>query len=386
MRRNISEETIENLSENAFLTIQTLLRTDPTLQIEDADIQAQPFIVVCRDGVYDIISGRISPLNRYNYHFTYIDVSVGDLADESGYEFERFAYSMSGGDMNIRQLLLEAIGVIISGYMPKSFFVLFGPKSSGKSQFMRLLSILVGADCTMAINDLNDFSTNRFLTSSLVGKKLCLCSDMPNRVLSETTVAIIKQLTGGDRMQGERKYRESFDFDNEAALVVGTNHGISQSGYDEAFNNRKIIIPFLRTIPQEEQIPNIAEIIYRESAGYIVYHACEALRDLIIRKWQFTEVDLSGLHSNGLSANSSFIDKFVSDKCAFEPNTKTSTQDLYAEFSNHCGGTPPMNIAMFARDLSNRFALESYRTSTQRGFKGIIIREHTAEDMDNHSA
>jgi P4 family phage/plasmid primase-like protien len=371
LRENYGDDSLESLYAYNFKELYRQLLTDPQLQKDDYDLSRNPDRLVCRDGLYDITTGRTYPLDSRIFAFTFIDVSSRAIYDSGGEVFERFVATMSNGDDSIRQLLLEVIGVVVSGYMPKKFFVLHGAKNSGKSQFMNLLSLLVGAEQTMSVNNLNNFSHNLYLTATLAGKKLCQYSDLPNTALSASTIAIIKQLTGGDTIEGMQKYQNPFSFTNEATLVIGTNHAIRTSDYDDAFDNRMVTVPFLRSIPQEEQIPNISKLLFEE-AGYIVYHASEALRELIDRSWAFTQVDeeYAVAASNPIDP----IAQFVETMCELDPDAKTSTQALFDAFTEFCDGNPHMDKAVFARELSARYGLESWRTNSQRGSRGIRLK------------
>ncbi|MDR0905412.1 MAG: DUF5906 domain-containing protein, partial [Oscillospiraceae bacterium] len=272
------------------------------------------------------------------------------------------------------------IGVVISGYNPKKFFVLLGAKNSGKSQFLILLSLFVGVICTMSVNDVNDFGSNKFLAGELVGKKLCICADLPRNILSDKALAILKQLTGGDMLQGERKYRDPFFFHNEASLVIGANHAISHSHYDDAFDSRMITVPFLRSVPQSEQIPNISARLIEE-AGYIIFHACEALRELVGRNFEFTVVD-ADYWTNDTIIGGDLIADFIEAECVLDTEANTSTRELFERFGEFCGGTSSMPVTIFARKLSQVYGFETWRTNEKRGFRGIRL---VTGAVPNHS-
>ena len=180
-------------------------------------------------------------------------------------------------DPSIRQRLLEIIGVILSGYMPKSFFVFIGPHDTGKSQVVSLLLKLITEDAVLSIPDPNTLS-GEFGFSALPGKRLCYCPDAAEIAFSQKTVAAIKQLTGNDLLFLNRKYRDQTTFVNESKFLLISNHPL-HGAFDEAFKRRAVVLPFQNSIPIHKQIQNLFEKLYAER-GYIVHQALLALNAL----------------------------------------------------------------------------------------------------------
>ena len=289
--------------------------------------------------------------------------------------------NLSNGDMSARQRLLEIIGVILSGYMPKSFFVFIGPHDTGKSQVANLLRRLVGDKCVGSISDPNILSGD-FGFSMLPGKKLCYCPDAAEIPFSKNTVAAVKQITGGDLLYLNRKYREPETFLNEAKLLFLSNHPL-KGQFDEAMKRRAVIMPFQNTVPPSKQIPDLADKLYGER-GYIVYQAISALRELTERDFEYTPVE--GTDSGFYTSAAELMDNealnvryFVENCCVFRSDAKSAVSSLYKAYQAFCkrnGREPCNSITVFSKAFRQCYPhIEDFRTSSARGFIGIALCE-----------
>ena len=95
---------------------------------------------------------------------------------------------------------------------------LHGPGGTGKSTFEKLLTSLVGNTNSTVLNilDLN----KQFTTSKILDKSLVLFSDVQFYTGDPSKLRL---LISGDLMNAERKYKDSFDLQPEALVILSTN-------------------------------------------------------------------------------------------------------------------------------------------------------------------
>lgn len=388
VRQNLPDEPLLNhFSTKNYEEIFKLILTDPNLQVSDDEVKRPSHLITFNDGVIDILTGqRMLPDPKY-FCFAYINMSIKDVGRGKGIIFERFIDNCTGGDRKIRQRILEMIGLVISGYMLKVIFLILGPKNTGKSQFILLLRLLVGEMNCESLKSLNDFS-DRWTTGRLLGKKLCICPDVPKETINAQSLATIKQLCGGDLVYGDQKYKIQFSYINEAKLVFASNHKlkIADADDEEAFIDRIVTIPFNNTIPRDQMIPDLFYLLFQER-GYIVEQAIVALQDLQRRNFIFTEIDTPAFFEDTSSVSDCIID-FCKEECIFSPDSECTTHELYKSYYDYCCeiGQQAEAFAVFARTISNRFPeLERLRKANgiqQRGFRGITLR--TIAKGENH--
>ena len=349
----------------------------PSIQRDIKDVQMPPSLIPCRDGVFDIETMRAREVRPDDYFFSCCDVPVEEIGKGSGEQFETFIASVSEGNPAVRQQVLEMIGTAISGYRPKNFFLLIGPKDTGKSQIMNLLRALIGSQYTMSLSEPNQLASD-FISGSLIGRRLCYCPDAARVNFSQKSAAVLKQLTGGDLMQANVKYKQSFTFINEATVIFVSNFPL-QLPRDSALEERLITIPFTTSIPKERQVPNFSRLLYEER-GYIVGAAIEALKDLADRHFQFTRAD-SVTQVPTYTFGGSIMEqiaRFVEERCQLDPDGKEYSDTLYqafCAFSEESGGGS-LSREVFSRNLKSIVkGLGPLHTSRARGYRGIRLRD-----------
>jgi putative DNA primase/helicase len=133
---------------------------------------------------------------------------------------------------------------LLSCYDMQKFIEIIGPGKSGKSTYANLAVALVGKN-NVHSTDFNQLETNRFESTSLMGKKLVLFQDMDRWGGS---VSKLKALTGGDWIRIERKYQsenpEPFQF--HGLVMITANEAIQSTDYTSGLARRRLTIPFDR--------------------------------------------------------------------------------------------------------------------------------------------
>ena len=352
----------------------------PSIQCEADELRNDPSLIPCIDGIFDTRTMCPRQVSSRDHFFSSLNISAYEIGKGHGDTFEAFVHNLSAGDRCVRQRLLEIIGVILSGYMPKSFYVFIGPHDTGKSQVANLLRRLIGDKGVGSISDPNILSAN-FGFSMIPGKKLCYCPDAAEIPLSQGTVAAIKQVTGGDLLHLNRKYKEPVTFVNEAKLLFVSNHQL-HGAIDDAMKQRAVVLPFQNSVPPSKQIPNLSDRLYDER-GYIVYQAILALKELVSRDFEYTPVAGEDIaFSNSRTAPSGSEDSFgvrsfVLNCCILQEDARTATSALYAAYQVFCdtnGYAACKSSAVFSRYLRQCYPdLQEANTAQARGVKGIKL-------------
>lgn len=145
-------------------------------------------------------------------------------------------------DASTREFLDEWSGYnLTSDYAHQKALMLGGQSGSGKSQYLQVLGHLVGAG-NMAAVTLQALGDNKFAAADLYGKLANICADLSSGELRMT--GIFKQLTGGDVIRAEKKYKDAFEFTNAAKLSFSANEIPSTRDATSAFFDRWIVVRF----------------------------------------------------------------------------------------------------------------------------------------------
>ena len=130
--------------------------------------------------------------------------------------------------------------------------LLRGGGANGKSTFLQGLRSFLGKTNVSSVT-LQRLETDKFAVARLVGKLANICADLPNTRLK--TASILKAVTGGDDLEAERKFQDSFSFTPFARLIFSTNYELESDEGCDAFYRRMLVIPFARTFSPSEQLP-----------------------------------------------------------------------------------------------------------------------------------
>mgnify|MGYP006148724163 CR=1 FL=1 len=93
-----------------------------------------------------------------------------------------------------------------------------------------------------------------------------------------------KATVTGDQVQAQAIYKEPFNFKPRALHVFSANHLPSFSGgVDSGITRRLIVVPFNRSIPEAERIPDLALKIIEHEGDILVSLALQAAADVVAR-------------------------------------------------------------------------------------------------------
>ena len=142
------------------------------------------------------------------------------------------------------KLIKEIIGYCLyHDYTYQNWFLLHGEGANGKSRLLSLIGKFLGEEnvSSIGLQDLNQ----RFAPVNLYAKSANVVADMSDADLKRT--ARLKQLTGGDLITAEPKFKNAFTYFNFAKLIYSCNKVPLTEDKSRAFFRRVVFIPFPNT-------------------------------------------------------------------------------------------------------------------------------------------
>lgn len=140
------------------------------------------------------------------------------------------------------QLLIQIVAQGLlqdEGY--ETCYLMTGDGKNGKSTLINLNRRFIGRGNYSTVS-LQDLLENRFAKAELDGKLMNVYPDLPKEALKAT--GILKALTGGDEIDGERKFGQRFKIVNKAVLCFSANEAPLVTDSSFAFWRRWEIIKF----------------------------------------------------------------------------------------------------------------------------------------------
>jgi putative DNA primase/helicase len=230
-----------------------------------------------------------------------------------------------------RMLLQEMFGYCLTfDLSQQKFFLLLGEGANGKGVVLRVLRALLGPDnvSSVSLSQLN----GRFDLAQTLGKLVNIASEVDN--VRQVDEAVLKQFTGEDVMQFERKYRDGFSAMPTAKLIIAANTRPPLRDRSEGLWRRVTLMPFPVCIPEERQNKNLTGELMSELSGIFNWSVAGLCR--LREQGRFTEPSESqqALQEYRLQSNSARM--FLNQFCTEEPGESVPTRRLHALYTAFC--------------------------------------------------
>jgi len=328
-----------------------------------------PMLLNLLNGTLDLTTMRLSLFKRSNYitklsPVTYVSGARSDI-------WLSFLKDIMP-DPDTRSFLQAAAGYSLTAAMDEDkMFMLQGGGCNGKTTFTGALLNMLGdygsqaSSSTFTSRSSSGPSNDVFV---LMGRRfVCATETDESHKLNEV---LIKQMTGGDRVSVNPKYRSQIEFHPTWKIWLSTNHEPTITGGDDAIWRRIVKIPFSVKIAHPDR--KLKPLLFNslEERSGILNWALDGLRvwkhsGLIVpervkavTKWYRAEQDLTG--------------QFIADKCKLHPNLTVNKRRLYTLYNDYCKGInqKPKSAVLFGKYLSQR-GIKDTRTHTNRRWIGI---------------
>ena len=153
---------------------------------------------------------------------------------------------------------------------PKGIVFFGATASNGKSTILNLIRLLLPRTATCSIPP-SDFEKEQSLPT-LVRKTANLTDEISNykSIASDK----MKSLITGDIVAAKIVYQPVFNFQLIATHIFATSELPSIKGsVDAGVERRMLVMPFTKTIPEEQRITNLKELIADKEASLLVSEA-----------------------------------------------------------------------------------------------------------------
>lgn len=294
-----------------------------------------------RDGLLNIDTWEIEPHNPKILSTIQLPINFPKNCNKPEYSiFDDYLNYLIDGNMELRQLLLQFMGVTLSniyGHRMKKALFMVGPHNTGKSKIKELLIKLLGEQNANTL-DLETLEA-RFGSSNIFNKRLIGSNDMSFMKVKE--LKIFKLLTGGDTMFMEMKGENGFNakFNGIAWFCCNELPMFGGDKGDGVYNRIAIVKTNETPVPEPKQNKNLLEDMFNEK-DYIVSLALKALKQVINNNYNYSIPDICNeLLEKYKIDNDSFLTFF--NTCTIERkneeiNDKCTKPKLYKAYSEWC--------------------------------------------------
>jgi len=265
----------------------------------------------------------------------------------------------------------ELFGYLLTrDYRIQKSFLGVGGGENGKSTEQRLIESFIGKD-NCSHKSWQQLENNRFASSALEGKAVNMFADLPSNGVDTTTT--FKMLTGGDGIDAERKFKDSYSFLNFAKLIFSTNKPPKVENEDSyAFWRRWIILEYPRQFTDKDKKPNILqELTAPSELSGLLNYALEGLKRLLVNNKFTYSRSVEDVTEYYMKAADPVYAFGAGNKCELDSNATVPKDALYDAFKAYCeqNKIPILKPNAFARALQNQIAfhVKSTRLTDSEG-------------------
>lgn len=339
----------------------------------------------CQNGVVDLVTGDLLP-GRPADHIT-LQTNVAYDANALCPRWYQFINEIFSNDLDIIAYVQRALGYSLTNDMREQcFFLCIGAGSNGKSTFLSTLNAIWGTyayttDMRTFADQPGTQDSSSFNLAELATRRLVLASEAKTN--SRLNEEALKNFTGGEKMNAQRKYGHPFEYLPTGKIWLGMNHQPRVFDDSYGFWRRVRLIPFLRTFQGSSEDQNLRQTLVAEGPGILAW----AVRGCL--EWQQLGLNPPASVSTATEAYQQSEDPltdFLTECVSSEDGAESSASFAYTVYKDWAKNQGFSEREMLsATSFGRLFGKHFYRKHTVSGkkYQGVRIRRQSRDLLDN---
>lgn len=312
--------------------------TTQSVNTQESELNADESIINFRNcilGIDDVDQIKMLPHSPEYISTIQIPCNYNPNASiEQAPEFWKYIQDLSNGNEQDQITLLEIIGVVISnviGARFKQLLILKGLGDTGKSVLREFVAYLIGAENSYTV-DLKQLHSE-FGLSGIYGKRLIGSGDMKFENLTE--IDKIKELTGGDKIQINAKYKQQLQANYRGFCWFNCND-LPMFGGDRGIHvyNRFLIVSCDNVIPKNRRDANLLDKIKQES-DVVASVAVNAMLKAKANDYTFTESEKTKANREAYAIKNNSLKLFL-EQCFALNHGRTNVSEFNRKYNQWC--------------------------------------------------
>jgi putative DNA primase/helicase len=377
-RIEIRQHKDNSESSSKRVAMLKLAAYEPGVAVTAAELDRNPMIVNARNGIVNLLDGKLQKHDRDELCTKMIDVDFH--ADAKCPTFDAFLAQVLP-KRETAWYLMKLFGYALTGVVREHLFpVLWGQTGrNGKGTLVETLFAITGAYSTSLPNEViieakNDPHPNMF--AQLVGLRCGVCAEL--KATDKLNEAMLKRLTGGDQMRARFMGGEFFSFPSTWKIFLQTNYKPRVRGGDPALWARMAVIPFGQSFAGREDLGLKGKLLAeREGIFALLVRACLA--------WQAEGLAMPDEVREATAdyrEDSDRVGAFLLSQTTRAVAGVVPSGLLWKKFREWCDarGEQPGAQNVFGAEV-RAHGIQTTRVAGERRYSGITLRTNGTADM-----
>ncbi|MEA3349630.1 MAG: phage/plasmid primase, P4 family [Chloroflexota bacterium] len=348
-----------------------IAQSEPDICVEVGVLDHNPMLLAVENGVVELDTGKFRKFEPSDFI-----TRIAPVQYRRGAEcpiWDKFLTDIQP-DPDTRRYIQRAVGYSLTASTKEDkLFILHGDGANGKTTFVNTILALIGGYAAQA-------SSQTLMRKRDTGAKDDLFSLMGKRFVAATETGeshqldenLVKQMTGGNRISVNPKYRTQMEFTPTWKLWLDTNYEPAITGTDHGIWRRLIKIPFQVTVKQTDIDTKLRDRLMSnldERSGILNWAVKGA------GEWQrhgLCESDEVVGSTSAYRTEQDLIGEFINLECKRSPKLFIEKASLYVMYLSFCRKMheTPRSINAFGRQL-HQLGVKERRTGAMRYWVGI---------------
>ena len=327
---------------------------DSRIILDESVLDADPWVVGAENAVIELKTGTI----RDYCPTDFITRTLGTNADPDAAcpRWEQFI-AETLPDCHVARYIQKAAGYSLTGLTQEHMInFLYGTGSNGKSTFIEVLQAVFGSYAKRVAKAILEKSRNgdypKNAIAALSNARLYLGSEAQEG--GRLNEDVLKDLSGGDTVTGERKYQDEFDFRPVGKIWIFGNHRPVVKGTDDGIWRRMRLIEFGVKFDESQKDPDLPGKLAEELPGILQW----LVRGCLL--WQvegLPQPEAVVAATRQYRSDEDTLGEFIADRTEEGSECRIPHPVLYDLYRNWCsesGVRYPMTTKALSKSLRER--------------------------------
>lgn len=365
-------------------SVRSQVQHQPGMFLRTDQFDKNPFLLGAPGGqAIDLKTGSTRPARPEDYlSKSVVCLPVGDCP-----QWLNFMEDITGGDADLRRYLQRTLGYWLTAEVREHCLAVWhGEGGNGKGTLISIVQHILGDSdksgyaCTVPMDALmtkKSGETDLRNVARMCGARLVVSQE--SGLQRKFDSGLLKTLTGGDELTGERKFEHPFNFSPTHKLVVVSNHR-PKVDLDGGMKRRLHLVPFMQVYDLDKtkkgaKPPDrmLKEKLLAEAPGILAWMIAGCLA------WQQRGLDPPASvidYTTEFFADNDALGEWIEQHCATDAKAKTSNEDLFTDWKNFCsnGYGDAGDRTDFVENLRKRGFAKTRINNSTRATLGLKIK------------